>query len=145
MENPLYLFSDKATLCRDILHPPYRKAAASSHSADLDIIESWSNTLNMSFNPDISISLSQDILANPPIYYLHNPLEEVQSLKHLGFTINYELAWGTKFLDWPPKQVADWASSVMQHHSMAHPLQHCPSARPSSTASWSNALPPCSD
>ena len=44
LENPLYLFPDDSTLCRTISHPSNRQAVASSLSADLDKITSWSNT-----------------------------------------------------------------------------------------------------
>ena len=60
-------------------------------------IISWSNTWYMSFNPDKShtlmLSLRKDHMANPPIYLLSNPLEEVQSLKLLDFTIGHDLSW----------------------------------------------------
>ena len=35
LENPLYLFADDSTLCRDIPHPSDRQAAASSLSSNL--------------------------------------------------------------------------------------------------------------
>ena len=70
LENPPYLFADDSTLCRTIGHPSDRQAAASSLTADLDKITSWSNTWNMSFNPDkshtLTMSLQKDRLANPP-------------------------------------------------------------------------------
>ena len=51
----------------------------------------------MSFNPDkshtLTLSLQNDHLANPPINFLHNPLEEVESLKCLGLTMSYNLSW----------------------------------------------------
>ena len=50
----LYPFADDSTLCRTICHPSDRQAAASSLTADLDKITNWSNTWNMSFNPDKS-------------------------------------------------------------------------------------------
>ena len=70
LENPLYLFADDSTLCRTICHPSDRQVAASSLSADLDKITSWSNTWNMSFNPDkshtLTMCLRKDCLENPP-------------------------------------------------------------------------------
>ena len=39
---PLTLFVDDSTLCRTICHTSYQQAAASSLSADLDIITNWS-------------------------------------------------------------------------------------------------------
>ena len=54
LENPLHLFADDSTLCRDIPHPSDRQAAAPSLSSDLDKITNWSNTWNMSFNSEKS-------------------------------------------------------------------------------------------
>ena len=83
LENPLYLSADDSTLCLDIPHLSYGQAAPSSLSLDLDKITRRSNTWNMSFNPDkshtLTISPQKDHPANPPIYFLNNPLEEVQS------------------------------------------------------------------
>ena len=36
LENPLYIFVDDSTLCRDIPHPSHRKAASSTLSSDLE-------------------------------------------------------------------------------------------------------------
>ena len=70
LENPLYLFADDSTLCRTICHPSDRQAAASSLTADMGKITNWSNTWNMSFNPDkshtLTMSLRKDRLENPP-------------------------------------------------------------------------------
>ena len=93
LEIPASLFADYFTLCCIISHASDRQAAASPLSADLDGIRSWSNTSNMSFNPDKSTpSFRKDRLANPPMYFLNEPLEEVKSLKLLGFTINHNLS-----------------------------------------------------
>ena len=46
----------------------------------------------------------------------------------------------TTYLSWPPKPTADWASSVVQRPSLAHPNSH-PSTKLSSTARWSTAPP----
>ena len=68
--NPLYLFADDSTLCRTIGHLSDRQAAASSISADLVKITSWSNTWNMSLNPDkshtLTMSLRKDRLEPTP-------------------------------------------------------------------------------
>ena len=97
LENPLYLSVDDSTLCRTICHPSDQQAAASLLSADLDKITNWSNTWNMSLNPDkshtLTMSLRKDHLENPPIHFLNNPLEEVLSFKLLGLPICHDLFW----------------------------------------------------
>jgi len=85
LEHPLYLFADNSTLCQTICHPSDRQAAASSPSADLVKITNWSNTWNMSFNPDKYHShnvspkgpsgTTSPPPSPPPIYFLNNPLE----------------------------------------------------------------------
>jgi len=85
LENPQYRLADDSILYHDILHPSDRQAAATSFSSDIDKITSFSNTWNMSFNPGkshtLTISLQKDCLANSPIHFLNNHLEEVQSVK----------------------------------------------------------------
>ena len=61
LENPLCLFADDSTLYRTICHPSDQQAAASSLTADLDKITSWSNKWNMSFNPDKSHTLTMSL------------------------------------------------------------------------------------
>ena len=56
LKNPFSLFADDSTLCCTISHPSDQQVAASSLSADLNKVTSWSNTWNMSFNPDKSHS-----------------------------------------------------------------------------------------
>ena len=79
---------------------------------------SWSNTWNMSFNPDkyhiLTTSLRKDRLANPPIYFLNNPLEVVQSFKFLGLTISHDLSVANNIL-----KLASKASCRMDifHHT----------------------------
>ena len=54
----------------------------------------------MSFNPDkshiLTFSLRKDHLANSPIYFLNNPLQE--SFKLLGLTIRHDLSWAKYLL-----------------------------------------------
>jgi len=68
----------------------------SSLSADLDKITSWSNTWNMSFNPNkshtLTVSLKKDRLEPPTIDFVNNPLEEVLSFKLMGLTICNDLS-----------------------------------------------------
>ena len=61
LENPLHLFADDSTLYRTICHPSVWQATASSLFADLDKITNWSNTWNMSFNPDKSHTLTMSL------------------------------------------------------------------------------------
>ena len=76
LENLFHLFADDSNLVLQI-----DKVVASSLSSDLDKITRWSNTWNMSFNPDKShtLAIRKDHLANYSIHFLNNPLEDVQS------------------------------------------------------------------
>ena len=99
LEHPLYLFADYSTLCRTKCHPSDWQAAASSLSVDFGKITNWSNTWNMSFNPDkshtLTMSLGKDCLDPPPpspIYFLNNSLE-VLSFRLLQLTICHDLCY----------------------------------------------------
>jgi len=61
LENPLYLFADDSTLYCTICHPSEWQATASLLSADLDKITSWSNSWNMSLNPEKSHNLTMSL------------------------------------------------------------------------------------
>ena len=84
-------------------HPSDEQAAAFSLSADIERIMGWSNTWNMSLNPDKSHSHSvspKGPLANTLIYFLNNALEDVQSLKLLGLTRGYDHSWTNNTSKW---------------------------------------------
>ena len=57
----------------------------------------------MSFNPHESltrtISLRKDYLANPTVYFLNNPFDEIQSFRLLGLTISHDLSWAKGLTD----------------------------------------------
>ena len=95
LENPLYVFADGSNLCCDFPHPSDRQATTSSLSSDLEKKSQVGQTLGicLSILTNISLSLHRDCLANPRIYFLNNHLEEVQSLKLLGLTINHDPSW----------------------------------------------------
>jgi len=94
-------------------HPsPFRQpAAASTFSSDLEINHKLVKHLEYVFQSwQIShsheLSLKKDCLANPPVYFLNSPLEEVQSLKLLGPTISHNVSC---------KKLADKASRRLGH------------------------------
>ena len=125
--NPLYLFADDSTLCHTTSHPADQQAAATSLSADLDKITSWYNTWYMSFNPDKSHThhVSPKGPSGTPL-----PLPSIFSAIPLNKSFHSSF-WASlsamicprkaTFPSWPPKPVYDWASSVMQSPSLAHP------------------------
>ena len=124
LQNPLYLFADGSTLCCTICHPSDRQSAASSLTADLSKITSWSNTWNMSFNPDkshaLTISLRKDRFVNPPSTFA-TILWEKSFLSSFWVSLSTMIfPWKATFPTWPPKPVADWESSVVQSPSSAH-------------------------
>ena len=59
LENPLYLFADNSTPCRDIPHPSDRQATASSLSSDLEKTSQTGQTLGicLSILTNLTISL----------------------------------------------------------------------------------------
>ena len=70
LENPLYLFADDPTLCRDISHHSDRQAAASPFSSDLDKnhkLVKYLECLSILINPTLTLSLQKDRTVNPPI------------------------------------------------------------------------------
>ena len=119
--NTLNLFADDSTLCHTISHPSDRQAAASLLFADQDKITSWSNTWNMSFNPDKShYDLTEGLSGTPP------PTFSTILLKksfHSSFWVSLSamtFPGKATFLSWPSKPVADWASDIMQSSSLAY-------------------------
>ena len=58
---------------------------------------------NLTLSLSLSLSLRKDRLANPPIYFFNNPLEEVQSFKLLGLTISHDLSWANHISKLDPK------------------------------------------
>ena len=85
LENPLYIFADVSTLCRDIPRPSDRQQPLPSPDLEqkrkkesqpgktLGIRFSILTNLSLPF----SLSMSKDHLANPPFNFHNNPLEEV--------------------------------------------------------------------
>ena len=124
LENPLYIFAGDSTLCHTICYPSDRQATASSLSEDLDKITNWSNTWNMSFNPDkshtLTLSLRKDRVEKPPSTF--STILWKKSF-HSSFWVSLSamiFPGNATFSTWPPKPVANWESSVMQSPSSAH-------------------------
>ena len=116
LENPLYLFADDSTLYRTICQPSDRQATPSSLSADLDNITSWSNTWNMSFNPDKSHS--HYVSPNGPFETPPSTFSTILWKKsfHSSFWVSLSAMISpgkATFPTWSPKPVADWVSSVV--------------------------------
>ena len=106
-------------------HPSDRQAAASSLSAYLDKITNWSNTWNMSFNPDkshtLTMSLRKDRLKKPTPSTFSTIL--LKKSFHSSFWVSLSamiFPGKATFPTLPPKPVADWESSVVQSPSSAH-------------------------
>ena len=132
-----YLFADDSTLCRTIYHPSDRQAAASSLSADLGKITNCSNMWNMSFNPykshTLTMSLRKDSLGHTPPTF--STILWNKSF-HSSFWVSLSamiFPGKATFPSWPPKPVADWASSIVQSTSFAH-LRFSSHTKLSSTA-----------
>ena len=126
LKNPLYLFADDSTVCHDISHPFDRQIVTSSLSSDLNKITNWSNTWNMSYNPEkfhiLTLSLRKDNSANPPIYFLNNRLKEIQSLKLLGLTLSHDLSWASYISKLASKQDADYKAFICSSMEYCSPF-----------------------
>ena len=112
----LYFSADDSTLCRTICHPSDRQTAASSLTADLGKITNWSNTWNMSFNPDKShtliMSLRKDRLETPPSTF-STILWKKSFHSNFWVSLSAMIFHGkATFPSCPPKPVAEWESSL---------------------------------
>ena len=87
LENPLYLFADDSTINFDIPQPFDRQAATTSTSSALDKITNWSNTWNMSFNPDKSHSLTHSLSPKGPYHKPSHLLSQQPSQRSSGIQI----------------------------------------------------------
>jgi hypothetical protein len=87
------LFVDDCLLYR----PIKTKADATKLQEDIDALQNWESTWQMSFNPDkcevlrITNKRRNKIMAN---YYIHGQqLQIVDNAKYLGLTISKNLSW----------------------------------------------------
>ena len=133
LENPLYIFTDDPTLCRNIPHPLDRQVWQSHNLLiHLEYVSlSWCVCVCVCACACVYMYIHS--LANPHIYFLNNLLEEVQSLKLLGVTISCDLSWANHISKFASKGSCQMASFVIQSPSLAH-LNTYPAAIPSSAA-----------
>ena len=89
--------SADSTLCRDIHHPFDTGSSLFLLSSDLGKSRNCLSTWSMYFNPEksctLTLSLRKDHTTNPPIYFLNNPLSEIQALLLFGLTLSHDLSW----------------------------------------------------
>ena len=122
----LVMDQNHSTLCGTICHPSDRQAAASSLSADLDKITSWSNMwkcLSILIYLTPSQCLSKRTIWNTPSPPTTFPTIHWKKSFHSSFWVSRSamiFPGKATFPTWPPKPVADWASSVIQSPSLAH-------------------------
>jgi hypothetical protein len=97
VRNSGVLFADDATLFALIENSDSRSAVARSLCDDVYALSEWAERWQVAFSASkfqlLTISRKQDKVANEPIYYRDNAVEECDALKLLGVTL-------TKTLDW---------------------------------------------
>ena len=113
LKNPLYLFADDSTLCREIPHPSDRQAAASSLSSDLDKNHKLVKHLGLGIrlltlkNPSHSLSLSlseRTVLQTLPSTF-STTISKKFSHSNSWISLSAMISLGqTTFQSWPQSQ-----------------------------------------
>jgi len=95
----LFEYADDSSLVKVIRRKEDRRAAADELMADINRVFSWGKVWSINFEPakchSLCISLKHDIDSHPPLLMDSFSIQEVDSLKILGFHFDCRLTWSS--------------------------------------------------
>ena len=95
----LFQCADDASLMKVVRTKEEWIKAAEEMNADLNCVYFWGRPWNINFEPtkcfSLCVSLKRDIDHHSPLYMASLPIQEVESLKILGFYFDSNLTWNT--------------------------------------------------
>ena len=93
----LFRYADDAFLMKAIATKEERIKAAEEMNADLNYVYLLGRPWNINFEPakcfSLCVSLKCDTDCHPPLFMASLPIEEIESLKILGFHFDRKLTW----------------------------------------------------
>ena len=95
----LFEYADDSSLVKVIRRKEDWRAAADEIMVDLNRVFSWGKVWNINFEPAkchaLCVSLKRDLDCHPPLLMDSFSIQEVDSLKILGFCFDRRLTWSS--------------------------------------------------
>ena len=96
-KNKVVMFADDTTLYSVVDSKKEREAVSVSLNEDLRRVEEWAKQWFVTFNANktqgLVISRCRDNNSHPPLFFLGSQVQDVDSIKFLGLTIEGKLSW----------------------------------------------------